>query len=60
MRALVVYESMFGNTQTIADAVAGGVAHRMPVDAVEVGGAPARSTTTSRCSSSAGRPTPSG
>jgi hypothetical protein len=41
MRALVVYESMFGNTQTIADAVAGGVAHRMPVDAVEVGGAPA-------------------
>jgi hypothetical protein len=41
MRALVVYESMFGNTQTIADAVAGGLARRMRVDAVEVGGAPA-------------------
>ena len=41
MRALVVYESMFGNTQTIADAVAGGWPHRMRVDAVEVGGAPA-------------------
>lgn len=41
MRALVVYESMFGNTQTVADAVAGGLARRMRVDAVEVGGAPA-------------------
>ena len=41
MRALVVYESMFGNTQTIADAIAGGLAQRMRVDAVEVGSAPA-------------------
>jgi hypothetical protein len=41
MRALVVYESMFGNTQTIAEAVAGGLARQMRVDAVEVGGAPA-------------------
>jgi hypothetical protein len=41
MRALVVYESMFGNTQLIADAIAGGLAQRMRVDAVEVGDAPA-------------------
>jgi hypothetical protein len=40
MRALVVYESMFGNTQAIADAVADGLAARMRVDAVEVGVAP--------------------
>jgi hypothetical protein len=40
MRALVVYESMFGNTQTIADAIAGGLARRMRVAAVEVGSAP--------------------
>jgi hypothetical protein len=40
MRALVVYESMFGNTQAIADAVADGLAARMRVDAVEVGAAP--------------------
>jgi hypothetical protein len=39
----VVCESMFGNTQMIAEAVAGGLAHRMRVDAVEVGGAPAES-----------------
>jgi hypothetical protein len=41
MRALVVYESMFGNTQVIADAVADGLAGRMRVDTVEVGVAPA-------------------
>lgn len=41
MRALVVYESMFGNTQTIADAVAEGIARHVSVDAVEVGAAPA-------------------
>ena len=40
MRALVVYESMFGNTQAIADAVADGLAARVRVDAVEVGAAP--------------------
>jgi hypothetical protein len=40
MRALVVYESMFGNTKVIADAVADGVAARMRVEAVEVGVAP--------------------
>lgn len=40
MRALVVYESMFGNTRAVALAVAGGLATRMAVDAVEVGEAP--------------------
>jgi hypothetical protein len=42
MRGLVVYESMFGNTQVIADAVAEGLGRRMRIDAVEVGDAPAR------------------
>jgi hypothetical protein len=40
MRALVVYESMFGNTRTVALAIAEGIATNMPVDAVEVGAAP--------------------
>jgi flavodoxin len=41
MRALVVYESMFGNTQTVAEAVAEGLSSRLRVDLVEVGTAPA-------------------
>lgn len=41
MQALVVYESMFGNTQRIAEAVADGLAQHMSVDVVEVGAAPA-------------------
>jgi hypothetical protein len=40
MRALVVYESMFGNTQAVADAVADGLGAHVPADAVEVGAAP--------------------
>src|SRR6266511_2002337 len=40
MRALVVYESMFGNIQVIADAIADGLSGHMRVDAVEVGTAP--------------------
>ena len=40
MRALVVYESMFGNTREIATAIAEGISRRMPVDVVEVGSAP--------------------
>src|SRR3954470_15601698 len=40
MRALVVYESMYGNTKEIATAVADGVSRRMPVELVEVGAAP--------------------
>ena len=41
MRALVVYESMFGNTRQIATAIAGALAHHVEVELVEVGAAPA-------------------
>lgn len=40
MRALVVYESMFGNTRDIAYAVASGLQESVPTDVVEVGTAP--------------------
>jgi Flavodoxin len=40
MRALVVFESMFGNTQTIANAIADGLSARVAVGVVEVGDAP--------------------
>jgi hypothetical protein len=40
-RALVVFESMFGNTQAIAAAIADGLATWVPVDVVEVATAPA-------------------
>ncbi|MFI7700586.1 flavodoxin family protein [Nonomuraea sp. NPDC049480] len=40
MHALVVYESMYGNTKEIAEAVAEGLAARMPAEVVEVGSAP--------------------
>jgi Flavodoxin len=39
-RALVVFESMFGNTRMIADAVAEGLASRFETSIVEVGDAP--------------------
>jgi hypothetical protein len=39
MRARVVFESMFGNTQVIAQAVADGLAESMNVDVEEVGSA---------------------
>jgi hypothetical protein len=39
-RALVVYESMFGNTQTIAQTIAEGLSSVGTVDLVEVGAAP--------------------
>ncbi|MGZ8515047.1 MAG: flavodoxin family protein [Candidatus Limnocylindrales bacterium] len=41
MRALVVYESMFGNTRKVALAIAEGIATKMTVDTMEVGSAPA-------------------
>lgn len=41
MKALVVYESMFGNTQKVAEAVAGGLRRHMEVQLVPVGRAPA-------------------
>ena len=40
MRALVVYESMFGNTRNVALAIADGLRTRIAVDTVEVGVAP--------------------
>jgi len=40
MGALVVYESMFGNTHAVADAVAEGLRNFMPVEVVEVSEAP--------------------
>ena len=39
-RALVVFESMFGNTKAVAEAVGGGLAAGRQVDVVEVGEAP--------------------
>jgi hypothetical protein len=41
MRALVIYESMFGNTKRIAEAVADGIRQHLPVELVEVSLAPA-------------------
>jgi hypothetical protein len=40
MHAVVVFESMYGNTQAIATAVAAGLATRVSVELVEVGTAP--------------------
>ena len=40
MNALVVFESMFGNTGLIAEAVADGLARRLDVERCEVGKAP--------------------
>jgi flavodoxin len=40
MRALVVYESMFGNTRLVAQAVADGLSSGLDVDLVEVAAAP--------------------
>jgi flavodoxin len=40
MRALVVYESMFGNTRLIAEAIGRGLATEFGVDVVEVDSAP--------------------
>ncbi len=40
MRALVVYESMFGNTRDVATAIAAGIGTVMPVELVEVASAP--------------------
>ena len=39
-RALVIYESMYGNTEQIGKAVGDGLGEVMPVDVVEVGSAP--------------------
>lgn len=41
MRALIVFESMFGNTREVADAIAAGLAEHMQVDTRSVDDAPA-------------------
>ena len=41
-RALVIYESMYGNTEQIARAIGEGLAERMQVEVVEVGVAPTK------------------
>jgi hypothetical protein len=40
MKALLVFESMFGNTQAVATAIGDGLSSYMSVEMVEVGGAP--------------------
>jgi hypothetical protein len=40
--AMVVYESMFGNTKAVAEAVAAGLREHVPTDVVEVAAAPTR------------------
>jgi hypothetical protein len=40
MKALIVYESMFGNTETIAKAIGAGVAEKMEVELCPVDSAP--------------------
>jgi hypothetical protein len=40
MKALLVYESLFGNTEQIARAVAEGLSRRLPVQMLDVGSAP--------------------
>jgi flavorubredoxin len=40
MKALVVYESMFGNTRLIAEAVASGLGRHLTVETAEVGQSP--------------------
>jgi Flavodoxin domain len=41
MRALIVYESVHGNTRDIARAIAAGLSPTLPTDVVDVGEAPA-------------------
>jgi hypothetical protein len=40
MRALVIYESMFGNTMAVAQSIADGIGTRVPAELVEVAAAP--------------------
>ncbi|MBO3752745.1 flavodoxin family protein [Streptosporangiaceae bacterium NEAU-GS5] len=44
MRAIVLYESMFGNTQQVARAIADGLSERLNVEVIEVGSAAGRLT----------------
>jgi hypothetical protein len=40
MRALVIYESMFGNTRTVAEAIADGIGRHLEVTTIDVAVAP--------------------
>ncbi|MEE8498657.1 MAG: flavodoxin [Acidimicrobiia bacterium] len=40
MRALVIYESMYGNTQRVAESIASGLGPQVDAIAIEVGAAP--------------------
>lgn len=42
MRALIVFESMYGNTRQVAEAVAKGISEALATEVVEVSKAPAR------------------
>ena len=42
MRAMVVYETMWGNTGQVAQAIAEGIRETCPVDVLDVGDAPAQ------------------
>jgi menaquinone-dependent protoporphyrinogen IX oxidase len=46
MRALVVYESVFGDARTIAQAIAEGLSLAVPADVVAAAEAPPRSAQT--------------
>jgi flavodoxin len=59
MDALVVYESMFGNTEEIAKAIAEGLSTRLRTEVAEAGRAPGAVGRRSGCWWSAGRRTPS-
>lgn len=59
MHAVVVFESMFGNTESIAEAVGKGLASHAEVDVVNVDDAPLTGRE-STCSSSAVPPTRTG
>ena len=60
MRALVVYESILGNTEVVARAIATGLGAADEVEVVEVGAAPTSLPASVTCSWSAVRRTPTG
>lgn len=58
MRAVVVYESMYGNTHVIADAIASGLGQTCEVIVAPVGEAAAAAVATADLLVVGGRPTP--
>ena len=56
-RALVVYESLWGNSEKVAREVAAGVGEVMPVEVFEVSGASTATSPTPTSSWPAARPT---